>query len=84
MPWILPTFTHDLHMFVEYFICILQSFRVFTGSSTYWSKMVILGQFGGFMEALPKTSNQSRLLKKISIDGSISTSIYSEPSAKNT
>ena len=55
MPSILPIFIHDLHMFLEYFICILESFRVFIDSGTYWSKVVILGKFGGFMKALLKT-----------------------------
>ena len=84
MPWILPTFTHDLHMFLEYFMCILESFRVSTDSGIYWSKVVILGQFRGFMEALPKTLKRSRLLKEKSINASTSTSIDGEPSTQPT
>ena len=83
IPWILLTFTHNLYVFIEYYICILESFRVITGSCTYWSKVMILGQFGAFMKALLKTSKRSRL-KKTSIDGSISMSIDGKPSAKPT
>ena len=71
-------------MFSEYFICILESFIIFTDLGTYWSKVVILGQFEDFMEALPKTLKRSRLLKEKSINASTSTSIDGEPSTQPT
>ena len=57
-------------------------FRVFTDLGTHWSIMVILGYFGAFMKILLKTWRRSRLLKKTSIDGSLSPPINGDPSAK--
>ena len=90
MLWILPTFNHDLYMFLESFICIRSLFRAFTDFGTHLREIVILEHFGTFLKSYAKITKANRLLE-ITINRQITSplidreprmSIDSEPSAR--